>query len=151
VADAIRDRGRSIIRASTDDVKQVAVRPTEDDVAVQSRALIPPIARLRSLENHTVMAAVYFMKYKLRPGVANRLKGFMNSKYVGLGASLGLCFGAAWGAALHILGGSLGTDVGVGIALGVSLGTVFGATLGMAPSPRKKVASDKVLRYPLGL
>ena len=58
----------------------------------------------------------------------------MNSKYVGLGSSLGLCFGAAWGAALHILGvGSLGTNVGVGIALGVSLGTVFGATLGMAP------------------
>jgi hypothetical protein len=78
----------------------------------------------------------------------------MNSKYVGLGlgGSLGLCFGAAWGAALHILGvGSLGTDVGVGIALGVSLGTVFGATLGIAPSPRKKVASDKALRYPLGL
>ena len=79
----------------------------------------------------------------------------MNSKYVGLGISLGLCFGAAWGAALHILGvGSLGTNVGVGIALGVSLGTVFGATLGIAPdaaSPRKKVASDKPLRRPLGL
>ena len=77
----------------------------------------------------------------------------MNSKYVGLGSSLGLCFGAAWGAALHILGvGSLGANLGLGIALGVSLGTVFGATLGMArPSPRKKVASDNALRYPLGL
>ena len=76
----------------------------------------------------------------------------MNSKYVGLCSSLGLCFGAAWGASLHILSvGSVGTDVGVGIALGVFLGTVFGTTFGMAPSPRKRVVSDKPLPHPLGL
>jgi uncharacterized membrane protein YfcA len=76
----------------------------------------------------------------------------MNTKYVGLGSSLGLCFGAAWGAALHVAGvGSLETNLGVGIALGVSLGALFGATLSIAPSPRKKVVSDKPLPYPLGL
>ena len=81
----------------------------------------------------------------------------MNSKYMGLGSSLGLCFGAAWGAALHTLGvGSLGTNVGVGIALGVSLGTVassrfvFGGRSDAALA-RKKVVSEKPLPHPLGL
>jgi hypothetical protein len=81
----------------------------------------------------------------------------MNSKYAGVGISLGLCFGAALGAALHNLGVGidLGVNVGVGIALGVSLGTVassrfvFGGRSDAALA--RKWVSEKPLPHPLGL
>ena len=78
----------------------------------------------------------------------------MNSKYAGLGISLGLCFGAALGTALHNLGWS-SSAIGVGIALGVSLGAVassrlvFGASA--EPALTRERASEEPLPRPLGL
>ena len=73
----------------------------------------------------------------------------MNSKYVGVGISLGLCFGVALGAASQ--------HVGLGMALGVSLGTAFGAALarkkGKAAGANQtdRSLADSVPRRPLGL
>jgi hypothetical protein len=49
---------------------------------------------------------------------------FMNTKYIGVGVSLGLCFGAALGAVMH--------NVGLGIAIGLPLGTAIGVALASA-------------------
>jgi hypothetical protein len=66
-------------------------------------------------------------------------------KYLGVGISLGLCFGAALGAAFQ--------NVAVGVAMGVALGSAFGlmSSGSSAEFERKKPASDKPSRYPLGL
>ena len=59
-------------------------------------------------------------------------------KYIGVGISLGLCFGAALGAAMH------------NVAVGVAFSMIFGAASPESLA-RKKAASDKPLRHPLGL